>query len=251
MRRNLVGFFLPLLIVSTVIVLFVSFGPTAGEEESRLMLLSGDYSTLVFTTLFFVMICAVVQIMLGVSKRKRGTKMADFIDAERRANFSRRRDLPEPIQAIFPQEACLGDASSYNGLEAKQERARLCSQQPMLKLYMNNTEIKHSFGPQNLEKISAYEENFNRYVVALLDWAEVLLHNGMKDRAVMVLEEAVRIGADTSRAYIMLAQLYHEAGSRSALQALSTMIEARSFGSLDGILKSKIYEHINARMETL
>lgn len=250
-RSRLAKLFVPAIIVLTMSVTAVALMPVLHDAEDIAGVLSGDYSAIIFTTLFFVGICTLVQILLRRGSKRVGAWRQSFIADERAANTARRQNIGESlfVKASFPAAACIPQKGEpldaiYNDVLQKQGRAQGLASKPMLKLHMTNNELKQNFGPQNIEIISVYEENFDKYIRTLLDWAEALSRVEMDEKAIMVLEEASVVGADTSQVYIILADLYHKAGRTAELAALLEHASGLRLGSFGEIARTKIEKHI-------
>ncbi|MCL2619036.1 MAG: hypothetical protein FWD98_08320 [Defluviitaleaceae bacterium] len=232
---------LPAVIAITVVVL-VNFY-LRSEDATEIGFLGGDYSAFIGTTLLFVIFIAFVQIMLRRGSRGRYDKMNAYLQAERKANLSRKRDMGASfvIAANFPEDACTDGDSKLSQL---QDKARAASQQKMMKLNMSNIEIKQSFGPQNLDNVALGEANFNKYVQTLTEWADELQARGNNEAACAVLQEAVNVGADTSKVYMALAGLYHAERRTPELTALRDKAHDPEFLPGDSITRSKIQTFI-------
>ena len=250
-KSRIIRFFFPAVIIVSVVAIINFYLRSAGGVE--IGFLGGDYSAFIGTTVFFLVIVAVVQILIRKGNRGRYDKMNAYLAADREANLSRKREIDSSliIKATFPQGACVDAASGDAALLQKQEKARSASQAVMMKTGLSNIEIKHAFGPQNLDEIARYEVNFNSYVKALQEWADELLSRGNNDAALVVLEEAVNVGADTSKVFMTLADLYRESRRRSDIDALLIKTQDPAFLASDLVTKSKIQAHISDALDQL
>jgi hypothetical protein len=104
---------------------------------------------------------------------------------------------------------------------------------------MTNDEIKEEFGYANLEVIAGYETNFERYTQALLRWAQALFDNGERGDAALVLEASVADGAELSKCYTLLADIYYAANNGESLRKLHRTLETREMPA-----KNKALKHI-------
>ena len=250
-KSRIIRFFLPAVIVVSVVVLVNFYLRSAGGAEIGFM--GGDYSAFIGTTVFFLAIVGVVQIMIRRGNRGRYDKMNAYLEAEREANLSRKRDIDGSliIKAAFPQDACVDTASGDAALLQKQEKARAASQAVMMKTGLSNIEIKQAFGVQNLDEIARNEANFNSYVKTLQEWADELLNRGNNDAALVVLEEAANVGAETSKVFMTLADLYRERRRRSDIDALLIKTQDAAFLSSDLVTKSKIQAYVSDALNQL
>jgi len=185
--------------------------------------------------------------------RGRYDKMNAFLAAEQAATLSRKRDIDDSliIKSKFPESACIDVSVGDTRLLLLQDKARISSQSLMMKINMSNIEIKQAFGPQNIDHVARAEANFNRYVQALQEWAEELQSRGRKDAACEVLREAVSVGADTSKVYLALTDIYRENIRRAELEALLEKSREPVFLPNDVITKSKIQAHIESALKEI
>ena len=250
-KSKIIRFFVPAVIIVSVVIMINFYLRSVGGVE--IGFLGGDYSAFIGTTVFFLVIVAVVQILIRKGSRGRYDKMNAYLEADRKANLSRKRELDDSliIKTSFPQDACIDAASGDTQLLQKQEKARAASQAVMMKTGLSNIEIKHAFGPQNLDEVARNEANFNSYVKALQEWADELLSRGNNGAALTVLEEAVNVGAETSKTFMMLTDLYRESRRRSDIDALLIKTQDPAFLASDLVTKSKIQAHISDALEQL
>ncbi|MCL2617153.1 MAG: hypothetical protein FWD96_05865 [Defluviitaleaceae bacterium] len=245
-RSRVIRFFLPAVIVATVMGGISFYYRTVGADQMGF--LTGDYSAFFGTTLLVVGAIGIVQLFLRRGSRGRYDKYNAYMEEDREANLSRKRDIDNTmiIRANFPQSACVEEGSGLDQLIIKQKRAQEASTGDMMKLSLSNIELKRAFGPQNLDYIARCEMNFNNYVKALTEWAEDLLNAERKDAARVVLEEAVNVGAETSRVYMQLANLYREGGKRTELAMLLKKAQDPAFLANDEITRAKILASVSS-----
>ena len=243
-RSRITRFFFPAIIVVSVVFMINFY--LRSEDGVEIGFLGGDYSAFFGTTIFFIGIVVVIQLMMRRGSRGRYDKMNAYIEAERAANLSRKRDIDGSliVKTRFPLEACSDSPDGDETLLLKQEKARAASLATMMKTNLSNIELKHAFGPQNLDNVARFEANFNIYVQALQEWADELRNRGQHDAARAVLEEAVNIGADTKKIFMTLTELYREGGQKDKLDELLSKTQSPEFLSNDQVSKSKIQEYI-------
>ena len=245
-KPRLMRFFMPSIIVVAVVALVNVF--LRSEGAPQIAFAGGDYSAVIGTTIMFLVVIGMIQLFMRRGSRGRYDKLNSYLEEERVANQSRKREIDFSliVNTNFPQAACTIEDPSHPLLYQKQERARAQSHNEMMKLNLTNIQLKHAYGPQNLDRIARAETNFNAYVQALQEWAEALEENGRHQHAVLPLEEAVAVGADTSRTFIMLADLYKVGGQVAKLGILRSKASKPDFLPEDSFTKTKILAHIDA-----
>jgi hypothetical protein len=172
--------------------------------------------------------------------RRNEILMEDYIEAERNANSARRKDI-DPSLFFVPdlnsRPAARPGSKAY---------ARVVSQagQRMLKFEtpLSNTELKLAYGPSQLEDIAFMEENFSRFIRALLEWAEELIEAGINSDALRILEYTLDLGSEYLKSYTLTADCYAKDARADSLNELITLAERRPFK--DESIRRRIIKHI-------
>ena len=127
----------------------------------------------------------------------------DFFEKERRSNAVRKKDISKldyisiPLDKIPVQL----ESSIENTIYALAEK-------PMLNFVgISNTDLKLQYGTANLDILTEYENNFLEFVALLPDYATELVEAGQKESAIMLLEFAVSVNADSRKIDNLLASL--------------------------------------------
>lgn len=163
--------------------------------------------------IFFISATITIQIMLRRNKSGFEESCKEYMEKENLAERTIKRNFTDfpyiyadkavlPIKE-YPEEAC------YKAVKKRQEQCLKKSQLEMIYLdkKYSNTDLKLKYGKNNLEKITFLESHYNGYILALLDWAKELIALDNKADAEIVLKEAVKMRADVSQIYILLADL--------------------------------------------
>lgn len=163
-----------------------------------------------------------------------------YLEEGREANYARRRDI-EPEYFFVPDVSKL--PLSEDSSQA-QNIVLACSRKKMLRFpeKMTNIALKKAYGVANIELIAEYEENYDQYIKALIDWAETLLEDGENAKATPILEEAINLGSEYRKSYWLLVDLYVQAGDAEKLQALLNLVDQRIFA--DEAIKRTIITYI-------
>jgi hypothetical protein len=153
--------------------------------------------------------------------------MDAFLESEREANNARRRDIDNELF----YEADLSALPLKNDGSKQEEKVKTRAALKMIRFprRMTNLELKMAYGPSQLDLIALYEENFNRYISALIELAEHLLTGGQDKDALRILEHTVELGSEYRKSYTLTANCYAEARDEEKLAALLETVEGREF----------------------
>jgi hypothetical protein len=190
----------------------------------------------------------IIVISLKHHFRKKSAKQEniykDFLDAEREADFARRKDLsPDDYLKvdvnILPVRE-YPDSPEYNRVTARQNNVIESARLPMIcdVRKLSNRELKLKYGMANLDTIVTYEENYDRFIHNLLEWSEALISLGVPADAAAVLEAAIGYRCDRSHAYTTLADMTTE---RDKLVLLCEKAQS----ALSGSALERTLAHIN------
>lgn len=173
-----------------------------------------------------------------------------FLKEERESNFARKKD-PEPEDYLTVDIHRLPireypDDPTYTRVAARQKNILEIARLPMIcdVRGMTNRELKLKYGTANLDTIITYEENYNRFIHNLLEWATALTGLGNNIDAAVVLEAAIDHRCDRSQAYTMLADITTD---RDKLGALQKKAQAALLGSALG----RTLAHIDQRLDAI
>ena len=141
---------------------------------------------------------------------------ADFLEKERLANATRKQDISHLDYIQIPLD-CIIDRT-YSKAE---EIIFQLSEKPMLNLTgISNTDLKLTYGAQNLTQLSEYDTNFLEFVSILPEYTLELIENGQTQTALTLLEFAISCRADSKKIYLQLAELYNAQQATDKLVAL-------------------------------
>ncbi|MCL2699693.1 MAG: hypothetical protein FWE68_05220 [Defluviitaleaceae bacterium] len=175
---------------------------------------------------------------------------SDYLEAERAANFSRRSDLaPEDYLTVstdmLPIREYPNDPA-YERAAARQKNVLEAARLPMVRdaQSMSNRELKLKYGTANLDTIIIFEENYNRFIHNLLEWATALITVGEKADAAAVLAAAVEHHCDRSQAYTLMADLTADRGGLYSLRE-------KAKNALSGAALERTLAHIDTRIGAL
>lgn len=147
------------------------------------------------------------------SKSTYKDSVASYLAREDAANSTRKQDISElpyievPIQS-FPFDITLNDTKKQSQItEYKKEIVNLSGKRMLNLIGLSNTDLKKTYGPANLELLSAYDQNYSRYIRTLQLLAECI-YAEYPEKAAALLEYCISIGTDISGTYQLLGQYY-------------------------------------------
>ncbi len=172
----------------------------------------------------------------SISNHRIRQNREDFLEAEARANATRRADI-SGLPYLQIEEALLSlplDKAEAAGAAREVRLLRELPGRRILNLSMyTNTELKSMYGPANLEELSAADDRFTELIRYLNSIGKKLAEAGDTASAVAVLEYAVSIGSDISETFTMLGEMYASASDTDALDRLLSKAEGISSISKD------------------
>lgn len=140
----------------------------------------------------------------------------DFLEKERLANTTRKKDISNLNYITIPSDLI----SEKTNSETERHFFSL-AKEPMLNLTgISNTDLKLTYGAQNLTALSEYDTNFLEFVSLIPEYATELINAEETQHAQSLLEFAVSCGADSKKIYLLLAELYHAKQDLPQIQAL-------------------------------
>lgn len=205
----------------------------------------------IFLMLFVSLIIA-LQIILKMRKPDFDSTLDEIRRREMEANITTKRKIDD---SIFITAYCNNlpfhsypDTPEYKKLNDAQELVKNKSKLKMVHFNepITTTDLKLTYGLNNLEMITTYEEHFNSYVSALVNWASLLYEKGNSNEAEIILNESLKIGCDLKLNYTLLADIYYENGSRDKLNTLKETAENSRM-----LLKPKIIDYINKKLSEI
>ena len=157
----------------------------------------------------FIVFCLVLNFYIRRNDSSQQKVMDDFWEKERTSNAVRKKDISKLDYIIIPLDKIPVK------LETSTEKAIFAlAEQPMLNLVgISNTDLKLEYGTANLETLTQYENNFLDFVALLPDYTTELSDAGEKETALMLLEFAVSVNADSRKIDNQLAALKEELSS--------------------------------------
>lgn len=196
--------------------------------------------------IFFILFLGTVlgiQIMMRKNKVDFKKTLENIQERERKANLSKKREIDKEFY-IIPDEAVL-PIKNYD--ETSENKKIIDIQKLVLKKasltmikfneQISNTDLKFKYGFSNLETITIYEEHYNSYMQTLVEWAKILFERNNLSDAEIILNEAIRLKCDLSKAYMLLIDIYRQKNDSDKLKNLINTVENSTLKLKTKILK--------------
>ncbi len=196
--------------------------------------------------IFFILFLGTVlgiQIMMRKNKVDFKKTLENIQERERKANLSKKREIDKEFY-IIPDEAIL-PIKNYD--ETSENKKIIDIQKLVLKKasltmikfdeQISNTDLKFKYGFSNLETITIYEEHYNSYMQTLVEWAKMLFERNNLSDAEIILNEAIRLKCDLSKAYMLLIDIYRQKNDSDKLKNLINTVENSTLKLKTKILK--------------
>lgn len=196
--------------------------------------------------IFFILFLGTVlgiQIMMRKNKVDFKKTLENIQERERKANLSKKREIDKEFY-IIPDETVL-PIKNYD--ETSENKKIIDIQKLVLKKasltmikfneQISNTDLKFKYGFSNLETITIYEEHYNSYMQTLVEWAKILFERNNLSDAEIILNEAIRLKCDLSKAYMLLIDIYRQKNDSDKLKNLINTVENSTLKLKTKILK--------------
>ena len=185
---------------------------------------------MLFLTFFMIFIVVLAVLRMRASHSEKNRTEA-FLNRENQANNTRRVDLSTVEGFSFPVQDLPLPPEENEELSLAYGTIRDLSQKKMMNLNgKSNTDLKLEYGPQNLEELTEYGDNFSALEQALLTYGKLLYEKKHPSEAVRVLERGIALPTDLMENYELLAKIYEETGVPRKRDGLKTMAEANLTG---------------------
>ena len=157
----------------------------------------------------FIVFCLLLTFYIRKNDSAQQKAQDEFWEKERASNAVRKKDISKLDYISIPFDKIPVK------LESSTEKTFFeLAEKPMLNFVgISNTDLKLQYGTANLEILTQYENNFLDFVALLPDYATELIEAGEKETALMLLEFAVSVNADSRKIDTLLAQLKEELSS--------------------------------------
>lgn len=193
----------------------------------------------------FIGIGIIISVIAKRSTKTERENERNFWAREAAANNVRRKSLDGlkyihiPLEE-FPMEILSEDTD----IRECADILRTLSTQKIVNLTgLSNTDLKLEYGTANLAPLSEYDQNYMVLVRTLQKWADKLIELGHTEDALPLLEFAVSIGTDISRAYYQLADYWLSKGENARIEEL-----IQAAGNLNSTYKDTIIRNLKDKV---
>ena len=193
--------------------------------------------------IIIIAFCVVFKII--VNRKPKSDPDAEFLELERQANLTPRKDISHlPYIKVPVSDLPLDVPTDSEETRERQETIRSMADKQILNLTgMTNTELKLEYGAPNINILSSADANYTKLVQAISYLAADYMDHQHITEARELLEYGVSIGTDSKRTYIMLATIYKEEGLSEKISGLigsarniNSLLKDNIISSLEGML---------------
>lgn len=198
----------------------------------------------------FLIFIAILTFQIKRSERDKDRKENEFWERERRANFTRKKDIEGlayiPFSmSMIPIHSELQDIMAAEYIQALSDlegkRIFNCTGK-------SNTDLKLEYGAPNITKLTEYDMNYTvlvRNIARLAEkYIEAASSDNCDDPAVLLadartlLEYGISIGSDVRLGYELLGRMYADEGRYDKIDELKKRASALNSLSKDPIIRS-------------
>ena len=199
-----------------------------------------------FTVPIIIIAFSVVFKMI-VNRKPKNDPDAEFMERERQANLTPRKDISGlPYIKVPVSELPLDVPTDSEETKERQDIIRSMSDKQILNLTgITNTDLKLEYGAPNINILSAADGNYTKLVQAIAYLSADYMNSQHLVEARKLLEYGISIGTDSKKNYLMLASIYKEEGQP---EKISGLIESAK--SIDSLLKDSIISSLEAMLAT-
>ncbi|MDR2547487.1 MAG: hypothetical protein LBC96_08310 [Lachnospiraceae bacterium] len=166
-------------------------------------------------------------VRLAMIKKNEAEQEKEFWDTEQKANTTRRKSLDDLDYIQIPfDDLPFALMSDDQKVSEYHQTLRTLAENPIVNLTcITNTDLKLRYGAANITKLSRYDSAYTILARTLQQWAKALFEAGLSEAACTVLEFAVATKTDVSDTYLLLSDIYHEAGKTESIESLISIAE--------------------------
>lgn len=177
--------------------------------------------------------------------KKQAELNENFLERENRANETRRKDISNLPYILIPK-ALYTDVIPLAAADSEFSQCiddlKKLSQEKILNLSSeSNTDLKLKYGPQNLDTLSACDDNFATLESLIVTISKKYYEQQQFTEALAYLEFILAHHCDNSQIYLLAAQCYHSTGRSEKIHTLLDLLQNESF-----LLKNSVIESLNS-----
>ena len=163
-------------------------------------------------------------------KRAKHTRLQNeanesFLERERLANATRRKDISGLDYLPFSADALpLSNVSDPELLQHETVLKELSGKKIINLSMYSNTDLKLMYGPANLNELTECDDNYHLLASTLLSYADRKISLGYANDAVSILEYAMSLKIDSSKIYLLLAELYQKQNTPEKIEQIADCV---------------------------
>ena len=175
-----------------------------------------------FTTI--VLGAAFIWLYMKMTTKKEKDLTQAYLDREREANSVRKKPLNNLTYiTVDPTKFPVPNPAPSELADELYKRIQALSSQKIVNLTgISNTDLKLEYGVANLSALTEYDQNYTFLCRTIYDLGREMVSLDYKEEAMTILEQGVACGSDIAANYLLLADLYLEAGRKKKVEDLIT-----------------------------
>lgn len=191
---------------------------------------------------FFTLFVIILTLILKKNESQTNRKNDDFWERERKANFTRKKDIENLAYISFDPDSLplFAAANDVRAAEYAESLLSLKDKRILNCTGMTNTDLKLKYGAPNLTRLTEYDQNFTVLVRDLSRLAERYIELSLESEAVTILEYSIDIGSDVRLSYEMLGNIY---AKENDFAKINNLIEKAE--KLNSLSKNSILRYLN------
>jgi len=184
-----------------------------------------------------IMFSVWLRFVIGRSNQENVKKNRHFWELERKANSARKVDISNLDYLTIPLEQLPMKDHEDSTINSYRDTILSLSDKKILNLTgLTNTDLKLKYGAANLNKLTAYDNNYIQLISILQKWGERLYSLGYMAEATSVLEYATTCQTDVLGTYRLLSKIYKETNKPDKITQLIHTIQGSTINRKELIL---------------
>ncbi len=172
--------------------------------------------------IFTIIIGVLIYLSIKIKTSKNDIRYAknEILERENNAYFVKKKEVPESlilyINTNLPFKDINITTSNEPSIKRLESEIKNLSDKKLLipNTQKSNIVLKEEYGHSTLDEIIFYEQNYNKYIIALNSIASILINDNQLNLAEQFLLEAVEKKSDVSKTYIYLIDIYKQSNKK-------------------------------------
>lgn len=176
--------------------------------------------------LLFIILALWIRFQKNRSDRSSAQIREAFLERERQANLTRKKDLSNLDYIVVPVSTLPFPETGQEEISDIQKHILTLASGKIVNFTgLSNTDLKLQYGAPNIDLLMEYDKNYLELIRSLYRYGRLLYDLGKKDEATTILEYALSIKTDISANYTLLATIYKEKNEIPRINELITRAE--------------------------